>query len=41
MKEIVKEYFKVMYQVDLDDDGVIEMLGASYPPPERLKKGGA
>jgi iron complex transport system substrate-binding protein len=40
MKEIVKEYFKVMYQVDIDDDIVLELLGNSYPPQERTKKGG-
>jgi iron complex transport system substrate-binding protein len=41
MKEIVKEYFKVMYQVDIDDETVTELLGSSYPPPERLAKGEA
>jgi iron complex transport system substrate-binding protein len=39
MKEIVKEYFKVMYEVDVDDATVLELLGNSYPPPERISKG--
>jgi hypothetical protein len=39
MKEVVKDYFKVMYQVDVDDSAVLEILGNSYPPPPRVKKG--
>jgi iron complex transport system substrate-binding protein len=38
MLAVVKEYFKVMYQVDIDDETVVNLLGNSYPPPERLKK---
>jgi iron complex transport system substrate-binding protein len=39
MKEIVREYFKVMYEVDIDDATILEILGASYPPPQRIVKG--
>jgi iron complex transport system substrate-binding protein len=38
MKEIAKEYFKVMYQVDIDDETVLGILGRSYPPPPRKAK---
>ena len=38
MKEIVREYFKVMYQVDIDDNTILELLGTSYPAPPRLVK---
>jgi iron complex transport system substrate-binding protein len=38
IKEIVKEYFQVMYQVDVDDDTILGILGNSYPPPPRLRK---
>jgi iron complex transport system substrate-binding protein len=41
MLQIVKEYFKVMYRVDIDDQTVIDLLGTSYPPPARLMKEGA
>jgi iron complex transport system substrate-binding protein len=41
MKEIVKDYFKVMYEVEVDDATVLELLGNSYPPPERIAKEGA
>jgi iron complex transport system substrate-binding protein len=41
MKEVVKEYFKVMYEVEIDDETVLGLLGSSYPPPARLKKGDA
>jgi iron complex transport system substrate-binding protein len=37
MKEIVREYFKVMYQVDIDDTTIEELLGNSYPPPPRAE----
>jgi iron complex transport system substrate-binding protein len=38
MLEITKEYFKVMYQKDIDDDTVLGILGDSYPPPPRKVK---
>ena len=38
MKEIVREYFKVMYQVDIDDKAIMELLGTSYPAPTQIKK---
>jgi iron complex transport system substrate-binding protein len=41
MKEVVREFFKVMYGKDLDDETILELLGASYPPPPRITGGGA
>jgi iron complex transport system substrate-binding protein len=38
IKEVVKEYFKVMYQADIDDSTVLGILGDSYPPPPRKSK---
>ncbi len=38
IKEIIKEFFKVMYQVDVDDQTVEGLLGNSYPPPPRKDK---
>jgi iron complex transport system substrate-binding protein len=38
MLEVTKDYFKVMYQVDVDDATVLEILGDSYPPPPRKVK---
>ncbi|MDR2671826.1 MAG: ABC transporter substrate-binding protein [Coriobacteriales bacterium] len=39
IKEITKEFFKVMYSKEIDDDTVLEILGDSYPPPPRKTKG--
>ncbi|MDR1422003.1 MAG: ABC transporter substrate-binding protein [Coriobacteriales bacterium] len=36
MLEVTREYFKVMYQVDVDDGTILQILGDSYPPPPRL-----
>jgi iron complex transport system substrate-binding protein len=38
MLEVAKEYFKVMYQADVDNDTLKKVLGSSYPPPPRIKK---
>jgi iron complex transport system substrate-binding protein len=38
MKEIVREFFRVMYEVDIDDETILELLGSSYPPPVRVAK---
>jgi iron complex transport system substrate-binding protein len=38
IREVVQEYFKVMYQKDIDDATVLEILGDSYPPPPRKVK---
>ncbi|MDR0518710.1 MAG: ABC transporter substrate-binding protein [Clostridiales Family XIII bacterium] len=35
MKEIVRDYFKVMYEVDISDADILGLLGNSYPPPPR------
>jgi iron complex transport system substrate-binding protein len=36
MKEITREYFRVMYQKDVDDETILGILGDSYPPPPQL-----
>jgi iron complex transport system substrate-binding protein len=33
--QIVSEYFKVMYQKDIDQQTIMQLLGNSYPPPPR------
>jgi iron complex transport system substrate-binding protein len=38
MLEIVREYFKVMYETDVDDEAIRGLLGDSYPPPPRIIK---
>jgi iron complex transport system substrate-binding protein len=35
IRKVVKEFFSVMYRVDIDDATVLELLGNSYPPPAR------
>ncbi|MDR1496085.1 MAG: ABC transporter substrate-binding protein [Clostridiales Family XIII bacterium] len=39
MLDVVREFFKVMYEKDIDDGTIRELLGSSYPPPERIEKG--
>jgi iron complex transport system substrate-binding protein len=38
IRKVVQEYFKVMYQKDIDDATVLGILGDSYPPPPRKVK---
>jgi iron complex transport system substrate-binding protein len=38
IKEVTREFFKVVYQLDLDDVTLVEILGDAYPPPPRPKK---
>jgi iron complex transport system substrate-binding protein len=38
IKEVVREFFKVMYGKEIDDTVILELLGASYPPPPRAAK---
>ncbi|MDR2197294.1 MAG: ABC transporter substrate-binding protein [Coriobacteriales bacterium] len=39
MLEVTREYFQVMYQVEVDDETILGILGNSYPPPARTRKG--
>ena len=38
MLKLVHEFFKVMYQKDIDEETIRQLLGNSYPPPPRMKK---
>jgi iron complex transport system substrate-binding protein len=38
MKQITREYFKVVYDLELSDEDILGILGDSYPPPSRKIK---